>query len=243
MPHRSTSPPFQIFILGLSLFALITLAVKTLSPMDSEVVKILDLADTFVCLAFFADFVIHLARADNRARYFFTWGWLDLISSIPTLDIFRWGRAARVFRILQVLRGLRATHTLSAFLLQRRAASAFWAASLISILTTVFAAIAVLNLERAAGGNIKNGEDALWWAVVTVTTVGYGDFYPITGAGRLVATGLIVTGIGILGIFTAYVAAAFLAPSKGEQEKELEALRGEVFRLRQARQNPSREGT
>ncbi len=87
-------------------------------------------------------------------------------------------------------------------------------------------AVAVLDAERAAPtANIRAFPDALWWAATTVTTVGYGDRYPVTGLGRLVAVGLMLVGISLLGLITASVAAWFVAMTRttvGEEEEEEE---------------------
>ena len=69
------------------------------------------------------------------------------------------------------------------------------------------------------GSNIKTAEDALWWTIVTITTVGYGDFYPVTSLGRGVAVVLMVTGIGTFGTFTAYIASFFAETENTEDEK------------------------
>lgn len=226
--------PYQLFMLGLCVYVLGALAVQTLFVLDPETLRILDIADFGVSLVFLADFAMLLATAQNRWRYLVTWGWLDLLSSIPTLDFCRWGRAARAFRILRVLRGLRATRFLATFVLEKRAQCAFWAAALTAILLVIFGSIAMLQLETAAEANIGNAEDALWWAVVTLTTVGYGDHFPVTTAGRLLAVSLMLAGIGLFGTFTAVVASAFLAPGEVEQERELAQIRRQLELIKEA---------
>lgn len=234
MSERPAAGPYQLFVLGLSIYVLAALAAQTLFTLSPETVKILDIADVAVCLVFMLDFVHSLVKAPNRWHYFITWGWLDFISSIPAVDVFRWGRAARAFRILRVLRGLRATRLLSGFVLERRAQCAFWAAALFGILVTIFGSIAILQLETAEASNIATAEDAMWWSFVTVTTVGYGDRYPVTSSGRLLAALLMFTGIGLFGTFTAFVASAFLAPGEAEQDQELTEIRRELAALRKA---------
>jgi voltage-gated potassium channel len=224
--------PYQLFMLGLCLYVLTTLAVQTFFPLDSRSLAIFDTLDTAVAIIFLLDFFYCLLTAANRWQYFLRWGWIDLLSSIPMVDVLRWGRAARVFRILRVLRGLRAARFLSSMAYAKRAECAFWAAALISLLVIVFGSIAILHLETTLDANIATAEDALWWSFVTVTTVGYGDHFPVTTAGRALAVLLMATGIGLIGTFTAFVAAAFLAPGEKLQEREMAALRLEIRALR-----------
>lgn len=233
---RAPEPPglYLVFMLVLSLFALALLAAGVLLPLSPEAHEVLRLADWAVCLVFFGDFVQALVRAPDRWRYFFRWGWLDLISSIPPVDYLRLGRAGRIFRILRVLRGVRSAKILAEFVLRRRADGAIVAASLVTLMLIVTAAIAMLHFETLPESNIKTGEDALWWAMATVTTVGYGDRFPITPEGRVVAVGLMITGVGLFGIFSGFVASWFLKPTDEREADEIEKLRSEVGRLREA---------
>lgn len=223
---------YQLFMLGLCLFSLAALAVDTVVPLSPDTRQILRHADTAICAVFFLDFCHSLARARDRWHYFSRWGWIDLLSSIPLIDALRIGRAARVVRVIRVLRGVRATKQIAGFLLVRRAESAFLAAMLLSLLLVVFASIAVLQFERVPGANITSAADALWWATVTLTTVGYGDRYPITNEGRLVAVLLMVTGVGLFGAFSGFVAAWFLDPGERKQDDEVAAMRAELASLR-----------
>jgi voltage-gated potassium channel len=219
-------------MLVLCLFALVTLAADAIVPLAPSTRDVLRYADTAVCGIFFVDFVIQFARARSRWQYFIRWGWIDLLSSIPMVDAFRVGRAARVMRILRVLRGVRSTKLLADFVLLRRAQGAFLAATLVSLLLVVLASVAILQFEQVPGANITTAQDAVWWAVVTLTTVGYGDRYPITGEGRAVATLLMVAGVGLFGTFSGYVASWFLVPTERRQESEVSELRAEIVALR-----------
>jgi voltage-gated potassium channel len=218
-------------MLALCLYALGALVLDRALPSNSPTRQVLEAADLGLCALFFLDFLISLARAPRRAEYFLRWGWIDLASSIPTVAALRWGRAARVLRIVRVLRGVRATKILAGFILQRRAEGVFLAAALVSLLLTVFASIAILQFEVGDGANIKNAQDALWWAFVTITTVGYGDRYPVTPEGRAVAALLMTAGVGLFGTFSGFVASCFLTPDVREQESELQLLRGEIASL------------
>lgn len=150
------------------------------------------------------------------------------------IDAFRVGRAARIVRILRLLRAIRSTRILVTFILERRAQSGLLAALLVSVVLVVFASIAILRFERDLGeaANIKSPEDALWWAVVTITTVGYGDRFPVSSEGRVIATFLMTAGVGLFGTLSGLVAAWFLAPAGVKQDSELQLMRRELRELR-----------
>lgn len=205
--------------------------------LDPEVLRIFQLADTAICALFFADFLYTLYKAADRKRYFVTWGWIDLLSSIPQVgwlsgsEYVRWGRAARVLRLV---RGIRSLRTVLEFVSNKRAESAALTATFVAILAVVLSSIAVLQVEKAnPGANIVNAGDALWWATVTVTTVGYGDLFPVTAVGRVIAAGLMLLGIGVFLTVAAFVASWFLGPAEAEQEEELELIRKELTMIRE----------
>jgi voltage-gated potassium channel len=148
-------------MLALCVWALILLATGTFVRWSDSTRTILNYADNVVCGLFFVDFVVTFGRAQSKRRYLATWGWIDLLSSIPTLDALRWGRAARVMRILRVLRGVKSARALTHFVVRRRAESAFLASVLITLLLLVSGSIAILEFEVPGGGNITSAEDAM----------------------------------------------------------------------------------
>lgn len=198
--------PYQAFMLVLCVLVLVSLAAEAAFDLDADTRRILFYADTAVCVFFLGDFLYLLYTAENRGRYLLTWGWLDLISSVPAIGFLRVGRAARMARLLRIMRGARSARILGAFVVQRRAQSTLLVAALITFLAVVFSSIAVLHAERAGGGNITTADDALWWAIVTVATVGYGDQVPITPEGRVIGIALILVSVGMLSVFTAFIA-------------------------------------
>jgi len=229
--QQNGSPQYQVFMLALCIYVLAALAVEAVLKPDEQTRRLLAYADTALCVVFLADFGWSLYRAENRTRYFLTWGWVDLLSSIPTLDLARWGRAARAARLIRLLRGIRATRTLVDVALQKRAQSAIVAAALVSLLLLLAASISILQMETAPESNIKSAEDALWWAITTITTVGYGDRYPTTTEGRVVGGVLMVAGVGLFGMLSGFLASWFVQPEVEHEENEIAALRLEVGRL------------
>jgi voltage-gated potassium channel len=223
MARERQQVPYLVFMVSLSIYAVVALALSTFAQLPAETRTVLGYADMAVCVLFFIDFLVTLARSENRLRYLGSWGWLDLLSSVPAIDFLRWGRLARVLRILRVLRGVKATKILTEFLLYRRAQSVFFAAFLISILLVVLSASSILQFETSPDANIQTPEDAVWWAVVTITTVGYGDKFPLSTEGRFLAAFLMTAGVGLFGTFSGFVAAWFLeTPQK--QSSELQAI-------------------
>jgi voltage-gated potassium channel len=225
---------YQLFMLVLCLMALGFMAARVAGHLDPETLTILDYADYVVCGLFFIDFLISLIRAPDRVRYFITWGWIDLLSSIPVFDFTRWGRIARVLRIFRVLRAFKATRILTVLILNRRTENSLLAAGLTALLLIIFCSIAVLQFETTPEANIKTAEDAVWWALTTITTVGYGDRYPVTAEGRVVAAVLMCGGVGLFGALSGLLAAWFISPAETAQKNEIEDLRAELAGLREA---------
>ena len=96
----------------------------------------------------------------------------------------------------------------------------------------------MLQVEKdVPGAKIKNAEDALWWAYVTITTVGYGDLYPVTTEGRLIAAVLMTIGVGLFGTFTAYVASWFVSKKIDEEIEETKEYEEEKEKERELQPN------
>ncbi len=235
---RSTDvTPYQVFMLTLCAWALLVLGAGVFVRWDESTRTIIGYADSLVCVLFFGDFIYNLATARRKLVYLRTWGWIDLLSSIPIVDSLRWGRAARAMRILRVLRGVKSARAMAHFLVSRRAESAFLAAALVSLLLIVCCSIAVLEFEVPAGGNIASAEDAMWWAISTMTTVGYGDRFPITSEGRIVAIFLMAAGVGMFGTVSGLAATWFLSPAVEETDDDLAEIKILLRELREHRKS------
>ncbi|MGH3714382.1 MAG: potassium channel family protein [Micromonosporaceae bacterium] len=187
---------------------------------------------TWVVWAIFAvDYAIRLALTTRRWR-FVRRNLVDLVVIVLPL--------ARPLRLLRLVTLVRVLNRQTAAALRGRIAvyvSGFAA------LVIFCAALAVLDAERkSTESNITTFPDALWWATTTVTTVGYGDRYPTTGEGRLVAAGLMLAGIALIGVLTASLAQWFVEQVQRSQEttrSELTELSLEIARLRQLLESAS----
>jgi voltage-gated potassium channel len=193
----------EVLVLVLSLYSLGALTADLLLAPAPETHQLLRRIDDVICAVFLLDFFVHLWLAPSK-RAFWRTGWIDLLSSIPEIGWLRGGRLFRVFRIMRALRSFSAVYQ---HFTAERAKGTFVVVGLMSLIAVLFATIAVFEFEQGApGANIHSAGDALWWAFATITTIGYGDHFPVTVAGRIVAVVLVVFGLSFFGTFTAYVA-------------------------------------
>jgi voltage-gated potassium channel len=224
---------FQIFLIILSVYVLAALFVQSMFTLTPEMDEMVDRIDSIICMIFLADFFSRFYRAPSKLR-FMRWGWIDLLSSIPMVDIFRSGRIVRVIRVLRVLRAFRSVKILSQYLFGKQTRNTFASVAAVSCLLTMSGSMVILNLEKdEPNANIKTPSDALWWSVVTVTTVGYGDRYPVTDGGRAVAAVLMTAGVGLFGTFTGFVASMFVEPDIRREDGDLSTLTREIRLLRE----------
>lgn len=224
--------PLQIATLFLSIYVLLALIVQTIFALPEHVEVLLDRIDFAVCLIFLADFFVRLWRAPAKGA-FLKWGWVDFVSSIPMLDALRVGRIVRVVRVVRILRAFRSMKNLLRFLIFQRQGTSIAAVASVAFVLVIFAALTVLQFETLPESNIKNAGDAFWWAFATITTVGYGDRFPITSEGRIIACVLMSVGVGLFGTLTGFVATLLVRPSAAEEKAEIGELAAEVRKLRE----------
>ena len=205
---------FQIIILVLSVVVLGAIGADTFLKPSKEVSSILQTLDNSVCVLLLVDFVVRFWRAESKLG-FLKWGWIDLIASIPNIPAFRVGRFVRILRVIRLLRAIRATQKISSVLLENKFKTGVASVVVTSFLLIVFCSIGILICEQQApDANIKTAGDAIWWTMSTITTVGYGDVYPVTPEGRVVAVILMVSGIGLFGILSGMAASFFVGKDK-----------------------------
>lgn len=200
---------FNILILVLSLYVLLSLLISTVFQLSGELTILLNYIDNVICIVFLIDFSIRFKNSENKLE-FMKWGWIDLVASIPSVDFLRAGRLLRLIRLLRIFRALKSTKLIYEYINRNKKQSALTSVALISFLMVVFSSIAILQFENDINSNIKTAEDAIWWSYVTITTVGYGDKFPITTEGRIIGAILMTTGVGIFGTFTALVSSWFI---------------------------------
>lgn len=109
----------NLIVLILSIYVLSALVASTVLKLTPETVKLLDYIDDIICIFFLLEFSIRFYTSKNKLR-FMKWGWIDLISSIPTFNYLRAGRTLRLIKLLRILRALRSTKHLMSFVLKIR---------------------------------------------------------------------------------------------------------------------------
>lgn len=209
------APGYEIFIGVLSVLSIVNL-ILVLLIRDQALDAILNVMNGLFSAIFLGDFIFRLVTAPSRTGYFFRhFGWADLLASLPFAQL----KILRIFRLVRVYRLMRqmGPRTVWRTLIHDRAGSALLVLLLMGILVLQFGSLLMLYLEQdAEGANITTASDALWYTIVTISTVGYGDRYPVTDAGRLWGSAIIVVGVGIFGTFTGYLANLFLSPRKSD---------------------------
>jgi voltage-gated potassium channel len=212
MENKSSFGILSVVVLIFSLVAMCCLIVDNFFVLSPEIKQLLQYFDFAICIFFFFEFFYQLLTISDKKQYL-KWGWIDLLSSIPMIDAFRYARVVRVIRIIRIIRTFKTINSFLHHFYFNKAKGALTSVFILAILMLLFTSIAILQVETDPNSNIKTAEDALWWSYTTITTVGYGDKFPITTEGRLIAIILMTFGVGMFGTFTAYIASLFVKPT------------------------------
>jgi voltage-gated potassium channel len=222
--NTDTIEQFDLFVAVLAVISIINIFLYYFIATTSIRYVIVSI-DKLLSFIFLVDFFRLLAKADSKSGYFFKGkGWADLLASLPfpqlkLLRLFRVGKAYRMTKRVGLKTVLRR-------FFKNRANGALYLISFLILLLLEFASIAILAAEGSnPEANIKTASDAIWWVYVTITTVGYGDRFPVTNTGREIGMLVMLAGVGLFGVLTGFLANKFLTPdSPREVETELQKL-------------------
>lgn len=229
--------PFQAIILILSVVAVGALGIEMIFTLPVEAQRVMRWVDNLICVVLLVDFSSRFYRAESKLK-FMKWGWIELIASIPEIQALRWGRLFRVFRILRIILITRSLREYLSEMFSNRTRGGVASVFLITFLVISFSSVSILVVERDSEANIQTASDALWWSVTTITTVGYGDKYPTTESGRVIAGCLMITGVGLFGTLSGVIASFFLGNHHEQKRKDelfiehLEHLHAEIAELK-----------
>jgi voltage-gated potassium channel len=214
------NPGYEIFIAALSILSIVNLLLIWILR-DQDLDYVLQVMNVPITIIFFIDFLYRLRSAPSKSDYFWrNWGWADLLASLP----FQQTKILRLFRLVKVYRLLKdyGTRNVIRSLVKDKAGSALLSLLFIAILVLEFGSLLLLRIEAdAPGANITTASDAIWYIIVTMSTVGYGDQYPVTNPGRIVGTVIIIVGVAIFGTLTGYLANLFLSPAKRKEAEKV----------------------
>ena len=206
---------FDLFIQFLIILSLISFCLETLPDLSPQIRRILAYTEIITVLIFTIEYLLRIFVAENKLRFIFSfYGLIDLLAVLPFyvatgLDL-RSIRIFRLFRLFRLLKFFRYTRAIErfqkAFVLIREELILFFMACIFLIF---IASVGIYYFEREAQPEVfKSIFHCMWWAVVTLTTVGYGDVYPITVGGKVFTFLILMVGLGIIAVPAGLVASA-----------------------------------
>jgi voltage-gated potassium channel len=219
-PLQETFGPYDLFMVFVSILSFINIALYLLLS-DQAVLYVIGAIDFVLSGFFLIDFSKRFVKSKSKRGYFFNnFGWADLLASVP-LPQFNILRVFRLFKSYWIVKRIGVANV-SKGLIKNSASSALFTILFLIILLLEFGSIGILYAERTnADLNIATASDALWWVYVTITTVGYGDTYPVSQGGRIIGMLVMLAGVGLFGVLTGYLANKFIPQS--EESKDYDA--------------------
>jgi voltage-gated potassium channel len=218
---------FDLFIQALILFSVITFSIETLPNLGDSVRRFLRASEITVVTIFTIEYSLRIYAADRKSGYIFSfYGIIDLLAIlpfyiVPGLDLrsLRMFRMLRLFRLMKLLRYNKAMRRFSrAFVIAREEIVLF---SVVTAMLLYVSAVGIYYFENEAQPEqFKSIFHSLWWAVATLTTVGYGDVYPITVGGRIFTFFILMIGLGIVAVPAGLLASALSKAQMEEQDEE-----------------------
>lgn len=211
---------WDYLIILLSFYTVGEFFIEIVSKIPIPVNNALETADFYICILFLIDWGYYFYRSDSKLHYF-KHHFLDLISSIPFAQIlrpFRVVRAIRIIRLFRLIRGFRGAEKFINIFAKTRARSAMTIYIIITTIIYFYGTLGIYNFEAGINKNINTFGDAMWMAFTTLTTVGYGDCYPVTAGGRILCAILVLTGMGLFSLFTGEFASYILKNVKSKEQ-------------------------
>jgi len=209
---------YEFFIGALSILSIVNLVLVYAFKSDQNLQYVIAAINAIMMPIFLGDFLYRFFTSEQRWQYFFRgFGWADLLSSLPMpqFKILRLFRLWRVFRLFAEF----GVKSLMRDFLAHRAENALLTVVFLVICVIEFGAIAMINAEaQSPDANITTASDAVWWTYVTITTVGYGDQYPVTNQGRVVAIFVMTAGVGLFGTLSGFLANKLLTPPQKHED-------------------------
>jgi len=186
---------FEIFMSGISIYGMSMVVMQLFLQVDSQMSQLFGYFDLIACVIFVLGFIHHLISETNRLKYLFSWGILDLASAVPFLPLFRFLRLLRLIRLIKISGS---STELKDAIRRDPSASLLYLMLLLLVIVYTAACVGVLWFEtHTVNGQIVTGSDALWFGLVTVSTVGYGDLLPVSLGAKICAAFLMFAGIGV----------------------------------------------
>jgi voltage-gated potassium channel len=215
---------YEIFIAMVSILSVFNMVVDFIPGMDPDVANVIYIINLALTVIFLGDFGYRFYTAQSRSYYFIhDYGWADLLACSTLLRFLRLFRIYKAYRIIKKI----GPDTIIRYLSQERAQTALYILifSVIFILET--GGVLILMAERSdPAANIQTANDAIWWAYVTITTVGYGDRYPVSIPGRIVGILVMTTGVAVFATFAGYLSNKLLSPPQEAKKEPSEFEKG-----------------
>jgi voltage-gated potassium channel len=231
----NTRLSYELFIGALGIISIILLGCHAL-PLDQSVREVAFIVNNGIAFIFLFDFFFGLVNAPEKLRYLRT-GWLTLLGGIPFMPVLALFRIWRTTNLLRYMHATGERHFFKIVLLSP-ATNALLSTFLLAIVVVTLSSMLVVSNEmESPDSNIRTGADAVWWSIVTVATVGYGDRYPVTVGGRMIAIALMLVGVGLFSVLSSYLASRFIHNPQESSEatrQEIAALRQQVASLQRA---------
>jgi len=221
-PESQYGRRFDLCVMVLIIVSIITLSIETLPSITDSQRKLLFIIEVIITFCFTIEYVLRISASERKLSYIFSfYGLVDLLAIVPFylglgVDL-RGVRAFRLFRLIRILKLGRYTEAMerfsTAFRAAKEEATLFFFATIILL---YLAAVGIYYFEHEAQPEVFSSiPHSLWWAIATLTTVGYGDIYPITAGGKAFTFVVLILGLGIVAVPAGLVASA-LAEARNE---------------------------